>query len=59
MRTEITLPNGCTLRPGECIRLSREQAFEIPDALIEELGLELEESAASPGSEVIVWPKAN
>jgi hypothetical protein len=53
----ITLPNGCTLRPGCRVRLPSEQVWAIPAHLVEELKLELDDNAASPGSEVVVWPK--
>lgn len=52
----VRMPNGCELRPGGKIRMLRKKAFQIPESVIEELGLELDDAAASHESEVVVWP---
>ena len=52
----VRMPNGCDLTPGGRIRMTRKQAFEIPESIVEELGLELDDAAASHDSEVVVWP---
>ena len=36
--------------------MTRKQAFQIPESITEELNLELDDAAASPQSEVVVWP---
>jgi len=53
---EILMPNGCILTPGGRIRMTREQAFEIPLYVVKAHGLELDEKAASWDTEVVVWP---
>ena len=53
---ELLLPNGCVLVPGGRIRIPREQLGQIDNATAEALGLVLDDSAASPWSEVVVWP---
>jgi hypothetical protein len=52
----VRMPNGCYLRPGGRMRMTLKQAFEIPESIVEELGLELDDAAASYDSEVVVWP---
>ena len=58
-KTFIKMPNGCNLVPGGRIRMSLKQVFEIPEGIIEKYGLELDDNAASPGSEVVMWPREN
>ena len=36
--------------------MTRKQAFEIPESIVEELGLELDDAADSHDTEVVVWP---
>jgi hypothetical protein len=36
--------------------MTRKQAFEIPESIVEELGLGLDDAAASHDSEVVVRP---
>lgn len=52
----LKLPNGSVLRPGGRVRLLRSQAFQIPESVVETLGLELDEGAVSGDTEVVVWP---
>ena len=56
LRRVVRMPNGCDMTPGGRIRMTRKQAFEIPESIVEELGLELDDAAASHDSEVVVWP---
>ena len=50
------LPNGCWLYKGGRVRVPKDDIWSIPLAVIESLGLELEDESASPGSEVVRWP---
>ena len=52
----LLLPNGCILRPGCRVRVPKEHINQIPDEIIDRLGLFLDDEKASPGSEVICMP---
>ncbi len=52
----VRMPNGCMLKQGGRIRMSHEMVWEIPAIVVAELGLELDDSAASHDSEVVAWP---
>lgn len=53
---EILMPNGCILTPGGRIRMTRKQACQIPEYVMEAHGLELDDKAAGWDTEVVVWP---
>ena len=53
----VRMPNGCELTPGGRVRMSRKQIAEIPEAMIDKYGLELDDAAASHDSEGVMWPR--